>query len=76
MLKDIYSTEEGKLLLTPRLYTEDKWCSLLTIDNFHTLPCYSTRTFMFSTHSSLADCAGTKLMGVFTFLILIQLIFR
>ncbi|XP_077289032.1 BTB/POZ domain-containing protein 17-like [Arctopsyche grandis] len=59
-VKEIFSTEEGKLLFTPRLYTEDKWSSVLTIEDFHSLPCYHTRTFVFSSHTSQAEHAGDR----------------
>lgn len=49
------------MLFTPRLYTEDTWGSVLAVDNFHGLPCYHTRTFIFSTRPSVADAASEKL---------------
>ncbi|XP_026330324.1 BTB/POZ domain-containing protein 17 [Hyposmocoma kahamanoa] len=55
---EIQKTEAGRMLFTPRLYTEDTWGSVLAVDNFHSLPCYHTRTFIFSTRSSLADSAS------------------
>ncbi|XP_063367340.1 uncharacterized protein LOC134655801 [Cydia amplana] len=39
------------MLFTPRLYTEDTWGSVLGVDNFHSLPCYHTRTFIFSSQT-------------------------
>ncbi|XP_026727156.1 BTB/POZ domain-containing protein 17 [Trichoplusia ni] len=50
-------SEGGRAQFTPRLYTEDTWGSLLAVDNFHSLPCYHTRTFIFSTRPSIADVA-------------------
>ncbi|XP_035441044.1 BTB/POZ domain-containing protein 17 [Spodoptera frugiperda] len=54
---EIQQTEAGRMLFTPRLYTEDTWGSVLAVDNFHSLPCYHTRTFIFSTRPSIADVA-------------------
>ncbi|GBP21594.1 hypothetical protein EVAR_9779_1 [Eumeta japonica] len=54
---EVQASEGGKMLFTPRLYTEDTWGSVLAVDHFHTLPCYHTRTFIFSTRPSLADAA-------------------
>lgn len=59
-VKEIFSMEEGKQLFTPRIYTEDKWSSALTIEDFHSLPCYHTRTFVFSSHTTLAEHDGDK----------------
>ncbi|XP_066594401.1 BTB/POZ domain-containing protein 17 [Prorops nasuta] len=52
--------EDGALLFEPRLYTVDTCSSLLTIENFHSLPSYHTRTLVFSSHSSLAEYAGDR----------------
>ncbi|XP_037296845.1 BTB/POZ domain-containing protein 17-like isoform X2 [Manduca sexta] len=52
---EVQQTEAGRMLFTPRLYTEDTWGSVLAVDNFHSLPCYHTRTFIFSTRPSIAD---------------------
>lgn len=52
--------EDGALLFEPRLYTVDTCSSLLTIENFQSLPSYHTRTLVFSSHSSLAEYAGDK----------------
>ncbi|XP_029161674.1 BTB/POZ domain-containing protein 17 [Nylanderia fulva] len=52
--------EDGALLFEPRLYTVDTCSSLLTIENFHGLPSYHTRTLVFSSHSNLAEYAGDK----------------
>lgn len=52
--------EDGALLFEPRLYTIDTCSSLLTIENFHSLPSYHTRTLVFSSHSSLAEYVGDR----------------
>ncbi|XP_060821143.1 BTB/POZ domain-containing protein 17 isoform X1 [Bombus pascuorum] len=52
--------EDGALLFEPRLYTIDTCSSLLTIENFHGLPSYHTRTLVFSSHSCLAEYAGDR----------------
>ncbi|XP_012268456.2 BTB/POZ domain-containing protein 17 [Athalia rosae] len=52
--------EDGGLLFEPRLYTNDTCSSLLTIENFRSLPSYHTRTLVFSSHSYLAECAGDR----------------
>ncbi|XP_033327147.2 transport and golgi organization 10 [Megalopta genalis] len=52
--------EDGALLFEPRLYTVDTCSSLLTIENFHSLPSYHTRTLVFSSHSCLAEYAGDR----------------
>lgn len=54
------------MLFTPRLYTEDTWGSVLAVDNFHSLPCYHTRTFIFSTRPSIADVAPLDKMTEWT----------
>ncbi|XP_076655042.1 transport and golgi organization 10 [Halictus rubicundus] len=54
------SEEDGALLFEPRLYTVDTCSSLLTIENFHSLPSYHTRTLVFSSHSCLAEYAGDR----------------
>ncbi|PZC82769.1 hypothetical protein B5X24_HaOG209867 [Helicoverpa armigera] len=56
-VSEVQQTEAGRMLFTPRLYTEDTWGSVLAVDNFHSLPCYHTRTFIFSTRPSIADVA-------------------
>lgn len=50
----------NRLLFTPRLYTADKWSSLLTVENFGALQAYHTRTLVFSSHSGLAECNGER----------------
>uniref|UniRef100_A0A1B6D5W6 BTB domain-containing protein n=2 Tax=Clastoptera arizonana TaxID=38151 RepID=A0A1B6D5W6_9HEMI len=57
---EICQVESGRLLFTPRLYTADKWSSLLTVENFIQLPAYHTRTLVFSSHAFLEECAGEK----------------
>ncbi|VVD05244.1 unnamed protein product [Leptidea sinapis] len=37
------------------------WGSILSVDNFHSLPSYHTRTFIFSTKPSIADVASDGL---------------
>nr|XP_032515909.1 BTB/POZ domain-containing protein 17 [Danaus plexippus plexippus] len=54
-IAEIQQSEAGRMLFTPRLYTEDIWGSVLAVDNFHSLPCYHTRTFIFSTRPTIAD---------------------
>ncbi|CAK1543789.1 unnamed protein product [Leptosia nina] len=60
-IAEIQRSEQGRLIFTPRLYTEDIWGSILGVDNFHSLPCYHTRTFIFSTRPSVADVATERL---------------
>ncbi|XP_047531839.1 BTB/POZ domain-containing protein 17 [Vanessa atalanta] len=60
-IAEVQETEAGRMLFTPRLYTEDTWGLVLAVDNFHSLPCYHTRTFIFSTRPSIADVAADKL---------------
>lgn len=52
--------EDGALLFEPRLYTVDTCSSLLTIEKFHSLPSYHTRTLVFSSHSCLAEYADDR----------------
>ncbi|XP_068622759.1 BTB/POZ domain-containing protein 17 [Battus philenor] len=52
---EVQQTEAGRVLFTPRLYTEDTWGSVLAVDNFHSLPCYHMRTFIFSSRPSISD---------------------
>ncbi|XP_063387473.1 BTB/POZ domain-containing protein 17 [Cydia fagiglandana] len=58
---EIQQTEAGRMLFTPRLYTEDTWGSVLGVDNFHSLPCYHTRTFIFSSKSSMGASSSDRL---------------
>lgn len=57
---EVAKCEGGRLLFTPRLYTADKWSSLLTVENFTSLQAYHTRTLVFTSHSSLAECTGDR----------------
>ncbi|XP_051157038.1 BTB/POZ domain-containing protein 17 isoform X2 [Leptopilina boulardi] len=60
-VREVIKTEEdGCLLFEPRLYTVDTCSSLLTIENFHSLRSYHTRTLVFSSHSYLAEYAGDQ----------------
>jgi len=45
-------------LLTPRLYTEDKYCASLSVDYFLQLPMYHCRSLHFASHESTADHSG------------------
>ncbi|XP_014225379.1 BTB/POZ domain-containing protein 17 [Trichogramma pretiosum] len=47
-------------LFEPRLYTIDTCSSLLTVENFHNMLSYQTRTLVFSSYSYLAECVGEK----------------
>ncbi|KAK9884631.1 hypothetical protein WA026_007471 [Henosepilachna vigintioctopunctata] len=47
--------KDGKLLFTPRLYTSDTYSSILSIENFKSIPFYHTSTFIFSSNSSAAE---------------------
>lgn len=42
-------------LFMPRLYTAERWCATLTIDNYHNFPVFGVRTLLFSTPSSASD---------------------
>ncbi|XP_028160328.1 BTB/POZ domain-containing protein 17-like [Ostrinia furnacalis] len=57
---EVQQSEAGRMLFTPRLYTEDTWGSVLGVDNFHSLACYHTRTFIFSTRSSMAEVCSER----------------
>ncbi|XP_028161167.1 BTB/POZ domain-containing protein 17-like [Ostrinia furnacalis] len=57
---EVQQSEAGRMLFTPRLYTEDTWGSVLGVDNFHSLACYHTRTFIFSTRSSMAEVCSDR----------------
>jgi len=48
----------GDRLLTPRLYTEDKYCASLSVDYFPQLPVYHCRSLHFACHESTADHSG------------------
>uniref|UniRef100_A0A1B6GFX9 BTB domain-containing protein n=1 Tax=Cuerna arida TaxID=1464854 RepID=A0A1B6GFX9_9HEMI len=56
----ICQMEGGRLMFTPRLYTADRWCSLLTVENFSQLQPYHTRTLVFSSQAVVAEYAGEK----------------
>lgn len=57
-IADILQWTNGDRLLTPRLYTEDKFCASLSVDYFPQLPMYHCRSLHFSSHESTADYAG------------------
>ncbi|XP_063235338.1 BTB/POZ domain-containing protein 17 isoform X2 [Bacillus rossius redtenbacheri] len=52
--------EGGRLMFTPRLYTAGQWGTPLTVENFHALPAYHSRTLVFSSHRALADCTDAR----------------
>jgi len=55
---NILKYKNGDRLLTPRLYTEDKYCASLSVDYFPQLPVYHCRSLVFSSHDSTADHSG------------------
>ena len=57
-IKTILKWKNGDRMLTPRLYTEDKYCANLSIDYFSQLPMYHCRSLYFSAFDSVADHAG------------------
>jgi len=57
-IKNILKWKNGDRLLTPRLYTEDKFCTDLSVDYFPQLPIYHKRGLTFSALESTADYAG------------------
>ncbi|KAL3276441.1 hypothetical protein HHI36_011822 [Cryptolaemus montrouzieri] len=57
----ISSNEDGKLLFSPRLYMLDNYSSVLSIENFKTIPYYHTSTFVFSCNSSAAECDSDRI---------------
>lgn len=57
-LTEVLQQVGGQELFTPRLYTADTWSTLLSVENFPSLPPYHARTLVFSSHSSLAEHAG------------------
>jgi len=57
-IADILKYRNGDRLLTPRLYTEDKYCASLSVDYFLQLPVYHCRSLHFSSHESTADHNG------------------
>ena len=57
-VKNILKYKNGDRLLTPRLYTEDKFCCSLTVDYFPQLPVYHSRSLLFSSQESTADHSG------------------
>ena len=54
----ILKWKNGDRMLTPRLYTEDKFCANLSIDYFSQLPMYHCRSLYFSAFDYVADFAG------------------
>ncbi|KAG7310153.1 hypothetical protein JYU34_004706 [Plutella xylostella] len=60
-VSEVMSLPGNSSLFTPRLYTEDTWGSVLAVDNFHSLPCYHTRPFIFSTRPCVSD-ADTQVL--------------
>ncbi|XP_049870510.1 BTB/POZ domain-containing protein 17 [Pectinophora gossypiella] len=65
-VSEVQQTEAGRMLFTPRLYTEDTWGSMVSVDNFHSLPSYHTRTFIFSTRPAIADVAAKDRLAEWT----------
>lgn len=60
-VQDVMKNEDyGSLLFEPRLYIKDSCSSLLSVENFHEIPSYYTRTLVFSSCTNLAECAGDK----------------
>ncbi|KAL1132271.1 hypothetical protein AAG570_010228 [Ranatra chinensis] len=59
-LSEIAKDDNGRLLFTPRLYTADRWSSLLSVENFTALDHYDTRALVFSSHLGLAEHTGDK----------------
>jgi len=57
-LAKLLKYKNGDRLLTPRLYTEDKFCCSLTVDYFPQLPVYHCRSLCFTSHESTADFSG------------------
>ncbi|KAK4881442.1 hypothetical protein RN001_004761 [Aquatica leii] len=60
-LDKFYSTEDERLLCTPRLYTCDRFNSTLLIENVPNIPSYNVTTLVFSTHMSAAEYESDKL---------------
>jgi len=56
----ILSWKNGDRMLTPRLYTQDKFCANLSIDYFSQLPMYHCRSLYFSAFESVVDSAGVE----------------
>jgi len=60
-LKEVVASEDtGRLLFTPRFYTADNYSSVLSVENFYSVPYYHTSTMVFSSHSGLAEYMGDK----------------
>lgn len=57
----ICSSEEGRLLFTPRLYTSDSFSAELLVENVLNIPSYHVCTFVFSSHMSAAECQSDKI---------------
>jgi len=57
-IANLLGYRNGDRLLTPRLYTEDKYCASLSVDYFLQLPVYHRRSLHFSSHESTADHSG------------------
>jgi len=57
-IQNLLKYKNGDRLLTPRLYTEDKYCASLSVDYFPQLPVYHCRSLVFSSHESTADYSG------------------
>lgn len=56
-VQELYFSNKEKLLFTPRLYTSDNYSLLALVNNFSSLPAYSTHKFTFSSRT-LADYQG------------------
>lgn len=59
-IRKICQEENGNLLFTPRLYTASEWSSVLTVENFTSLPAYQSRTLVFTSQVQTAEHEGDK----------------
>lgn len=60
-IEKISRSHDGKLLFIPRLYTSDTYSAILLVENFQNLRSYHTSTFVFSSHTTAADCESDKI---------------
>jgi len=61
-IQRLVQTPEGRLQMTPRIYTTETWGSMLAIENYSSFPTYGVRTLLFSNPASLSKAESDPAM--------------
>ncbi|XP_054280143.1 BTB/POZ domain-containing protein 17 isoform X2 [Macrosteles quadrilineatus] len=59
-VREVAQTFDGKLMFTPRLYTNEKWCTSMLLENYPQVQPYHIRTLVLSSHALYAEHGGEK----------------